>query len=119
MNRKGIVFGRKDAYSTWNLTKIIHDWLVNFKKEITSASIDGRSVGTPLDYYPEGYALGSIEIEDHDKMVEDAWNAWITDLDKMIFAFSRENAYEFDGEIHKKVEEGRELFAKKFPDLWW
>ena len=47
---------------------------------------------------------------------------WEAVLDKMIFAFESfvsDNYHEFSDEDLKRIDEGLQLFAKYFRDLWW
>jgi hypothetical protein len=51
---------------------------------------------------------------------------WDSTIDKMIFAFEKlsddDYKWSYDNnqeEIHKKVEEGRDLFHKYYYNLWW
>ncbi|MGL5580486.1 MAG: hypothetical protein ACRDCE_05920 [Cetobacterium sp.] len=120
MNRKGIVFGFKDAHSTWGLTKIIHAWLVNFKTTAEKVDKEGGTYGVPHAYFPlSNEEVANCTKEEWEAACNKGFELWMADLDKMIFAFDVKNAYEFEKEIHDRVEEGRALFAKMYADLWW
>jgi SNF2 family DNA or RNA helicase len=103
MSRKGVTFGRRDSWDYSVLSKIIHDWLLNFKKNIEHNNL----AGVP------GYYIDTPDTTDEEW--NEAFAKWLADLDLMIFAFSEEGEFT-DSE---RTKQGRELFAKLYGSLWW
>ena len=144
-----VLFGYEDSFDYTTLSKLIHDWLVNFKRVLVERNTKGSVLGVPSAVMPLRKD-GSYDDSDLEKGI----SLWLDELDEMIFAFSDyEPEYKgewFEGEDHgektdngykynmkptdpvewdryrdecilveKRKEAGRLLFAKRFESLWW
>lgn len=144
-----VLFQYKDSFDYSTLSKLIHDWLVNFKEVLVKRNADKGCLGVPAAVLPLRED-GSFD----DRDLDAGLSIWFDELDEMIFAFSD---YEpnYDGEwvageghgemvgggyrhnmeptdpvewdryrdecivVEKRKQAGRMLFAERFESLWW
>lgn len=144
-----VLFGYKDSFDSSTLSKLIHDWLVNFQRVLIEKDASGSCLGVPSVVLPLRED-GNFDEGD----LEKGLSLWLAELDEMIFAFSdyepeykggwivgenhgkkTDDGYVFDMQrtdpiegdrykdecvvVEKRKEAGRLLFAKRFDDLWW
>lgn len=114
--RNGWQASYKDTWSLDStLSPIIYAGLVKFKEVITNKD---WAKGVPAQYVTWG-------IEDpEDGEFEAAFNKFLADIDKMIYAFKEDKHYYKRGSLErlerqKKCEEGRMIFAEMYDTLWW
>lgn len=144
-----VLFEYKDTFDYSTLSKLIHDWLVNFKEVLVKRNSTEGCLGVPAAVLPLD-KYGSFDDSDLDKGLA----FWFDELDEMIFAFS-DYEPDYDGEwvkadghgektdggyrynmkptnpsewdrykdecvvVEKRKQAGRLLFAERFESLWW
>lgn len=142
--RGNVLFGYKDSFDNSTLSKLIHDWLVNFQQTLIKRDAKGGILGVPSAVMPLRKD-GSYDGSD----LEEGLSLWLNELDEMIFAFSdyepeykgdfvggdSDGGYKFtfqptDPEewdryrdecvlVEQRKEAGRRLFAERYESLWW
>lgn len=115
--RTGWVASYKDTFSLdYTLSPIIYAALVKFKEQSDKAMF-----GVPWPIIKD--IFGNREDGQYtDEELQTAHDAWITIIDKMIFAFHPdvlESAPLDDIAYWDKVNEGHTLFGKYYRNLWW
>lgn len=130
-NRKGIQFSKRDSYDSCILSKIIVNWLKNFQKHYTNCSWAGVPSTIMTELFPDVTTFD-------DEHLQKGTDQFIKEIDEMIWAFEADeysdDCWDIDPgcklgsgklnmnklEIHaKRKQDGIDLFAKRFQNLWW
>ena len=110
---KKIIFNYKDSFSMDDtLRPVIYEGVKFFRNTIVGKYKDDSVMGIPSSFV----ARESSECDD---CWEIGYLNWINVLDQIIYSFDPKNDT-FDPKYDpKRTQEGFDLFAKHFNDLWW
>lgn len=105
-----------DDSDTWDLDHTLARWLAPRLRRFREIMADKNEVAGIPGSYLEFDATGC-----HVTNEEGALKAWWADLDKMIDALERYDRFDVEetAEDGRMIEDGVQLLAKHFRDLWW